>query len=283
VTATLPVDPGNTEQLRAWDGNEGAYWAGHADHFERSLAAYRQPFFGAAAIASGDRVLDIGCGTGDTTRQAARLATTGSALGVDLSSAMLAIARRRAAADGITNAQFVQADAQVHPFDPGGFDVAIGRTSAMFFGDRVAGLANIARALRANGRLALLTWQPVPANEWFREFSTAMAAGRDLPTPPPEAPSPFSLSDPDVIRSVLDAAGYTDISIDGRREPMWFGADAQDAFGLVSGLLGWMVDGLDDAARAGALDALRETISRHETTDGVLYDSAVWIVRATRL
>jgi SAM-dependent methyltransferase len=282
TTNAVPVDPANREQLRAWDGDEGAYWAIHADHFERALDRYDQPFFAAAAIGAADRVLDVGCGTGKTTRDAARAATTGSVLGVDLSSAMVAVARQRAVDEGIHNVRFEQVDAQIHRFESEAFDVAIGRTSVTFFGDRVAGLANIGRALRPGGRLVLLTWQPFPHQEWIREFSTAFAAGRDLPAPPPEAPGPFTLADPDVIFSVLDAAGYIDVTLDDRREPMWFGADADDAYQLVVGLLGWMLDGLDDDGRAAAQDALRATIAAHATPDGVVYDSAAWIIRASR-
>jgi SAM-dependent methyltransferase len=282
TTDAVPVHPTNTEQLRAWDGDEGAYWAAHADHFERSLASYQQPFFAAAGIVTGDRVLDVGCGTGSATRDAARAASAGSALGVDLSSAMLEVARQRAAADGLTNVRFEQADAQIHPFEPGAFDVAIGQTSAMFFGDRVAALANIGKALRPGGRLVLLTWQPLAGNEWIRELSTALAAGRDRPTPPPDAPGPFTLSDPDVIRSVLTAAGYGDITVDGTTAPMWFGHDADDAYDVLAGLMGWMLEGLDGNGRERALGKLQATIAAHATPDGVLYQSATWTIRATR-
>lgn len=282
TTGRVPVDPDNAEQLQAWDGAEGAYWAAHADHFERALTAHQDTFFGAAAIGRGDQVLDVGCGTGGTTRQAARLAPAGAVLGVDLSAAMLDVARRRAAADGLTNADFEQADAQIHPFEVSAFDVVIGQTSAMFFGDRVAGLANVGRALRPGGRVALLTWQSVDANEWFREIAGALAVGRDLPAPPPEAPSPFSLADPDVVRAVMWAAGYGDVSVESTIAPMWFGEDADDAYGLVSGLMGWMLEGLEADGRARALEDLRATIAAHETPDGVLYESATWTIRGVR-
>jgi SAM-dependent methyltransferase len=282
TTGAVPVHPTNTEQLRAWDGDEGGYWAAHPEHFERSLAAYHDRFFDAAAITSTDRVLDVGCGTGQTTRDSARVASAGSVLGVDLSSAMLEVARRRAEADGLTNVRFEQADAQIHPFEAGSFDVAIGQTSAMFFGDRVAGLANVGRALRSGGRLALLTWQPFGANEWLQELSAALAAGRDLPAPSPDAPGPFTLAHPDVIHSVLTAAGYRDITLDATTAPMWFGHDADDAYQLVSGLMGWMLQGLDTASRAGALGQLRATIAKHETPGGVVYGSATWTIRAAR-
>jgi ubiquinone/menaquinone biosynthesis C-methylase UbiE len=281
TTNALPVDPANREQLQAWDGDEGAYWAAHPDHFEHALDRYDEAFAAAGDIRPTDRVLDVGCGTGKTTRRAASAASNGAVLGVDLSSAMLTVARQRASAAGLHNVRFEQADAQIHPFEPASFDVAIGTTSVMFFGDRVAGLANVGRALRPGGRLVQLTWQPFPHQEWIREFSTALAASRDLPTPLPDAPGPFTLADPDVIKAVVDAAGYTDLTLDDHREPMWFGTDADDAHELVLGLLGWMLEGLDDDGRAAARDALRATIETHVTPDGVVYDSAAWIIRAT--
>jgi hypothetical protein len=92
----------------------------------------------------------------------------------------------------------------------------------------------------------------VPHQEWIREFSTALAAGRDLNAPPPDAPGPFSLAEPDVIHSVLTAAGYTEVTLDDQHQPMWFGTDTEDAYQLVLGLLAWMLEGLDDNARANA-------------------------------
>src|SRR6187402_3123140 len=155
MTATdpVPVDSSNAEQLRAWDGDEGEYWADNAEYFDRSVAVFHEQLFAAAAIGEEAHVLDVGCGTGQTTRDAGRAASAGSALGVDLSSRMLDHAGRRAAEEGVTNVTFAQADAQIHPFEPGRYDVAISRTAAMFFGDHVAAFANIARALRPGGRL----------------------------------------------------------------------------------------------------------------------------------
>ena len=278
----VPVHPSNNAQLRGWDGDEGAYWAAHTDHFERALAAYHGRYFATAAIRADDRVLDVGCGTGGTSRIAARAASVGSVVGVDLSSAMLDVARERAAAEGLANVRFEQADAQIYAFEPGAFDIALGQTSAMFFGDRVAGLKNVGRALRSGGRLTLLTWQPLAANEWIREVSTALAVGRDLPAPRADAPGPFTLADPEVIRSVLADAGYRDVALDAESAPMWFGHDAEDAYGLVFGLFGWMLEGLDETECARARDGLRATIDAHETADGVVYDSAVWIIHATQ-
>src|SRR5215471_17845017 len=225
VTGSLQVDPSNAEMAKAWDGDEGSYWAVHAGHFDRAVAAYHEKFLDAAAIGPGEQVLDIGCGTGQTTRDAARRASSGGVLGVDLSSQMIALARRLAAAEGLGNARFEQADAQICPFGEGSFDVAISRTGAMFFGNPHAAFGNIARALRSGGRLALLSWQPPPANEWVAELTAALAAGRDLPAPPPQAPGPFAHADPARVRQLLTGAGFTSIEVNPMQAPMWFGAD----------------------------------------------------------
>jgi len=272
----------NAEQLAAWDGDEGDYWAAHADHYDRAVAAYHGPLMAAAGIASDHEVLDVGCGTGQTTRDAARLAPDGSALGVDLSSQMLDVARQRAVAEAVANARFEQVDAQVHPFGEAVLDVVLSRTGAMFFGDPDAAFANLAAALRPGGRLALLTWRPVTENEWLPAFAAALAPGRDLPLPPPGAPGPFALSDPDRVRGLLEGAGFADVRLDPLTEDMWFGADAEDATRFVLGQLGWMLQGADEDERTRAEAALRETAAAHRTDEGVLFGSAAWLVTAVR-
>jgi SAM-dependent methyltransferase len=281
-TNAVSVATTNTEQLRAWNGDEGAYWAEHADYFDRSALPFHRRLLAAAAVSEHDRVLDIGCGTGQTTLLAAHAAVTGSAFGIDLSSQMLARARRRAAAEHLDNVVFEQADAQIYPFASEAFDLAISNTGATFFGDLVAGFTNIARALRPRGRIAVLTWQAPPENEWIRELTGALAAGRDVAAPPPDAPNPLALANPDRVRNVLESAGFTDVELEGAHERMWFGEDAGDAYQFVLGLLGWMLQDLDDNGKARATGALRATTGAHETSDGVIYDSAVWIIRAVR-
>jgi SAM-dependent methyltransferase len=280
--AALRVDPANAGQARAWDGDEGAYWTDHAQRFDRAVAAYHDTFMTACGIARGERVLDIGCGTGQTTRDAARAARPGHALGVDLSARMIELAQRLAAGQDIGNVSFERADAQIHPFAAGSFDVAISRTGTMFFGDPAAAFANIGRALRPGGRLVMLIWQGPGPNEWVREFGGALSAGRDLPAPSPGAPGPFSLADPGRARTLLASAGFSDVSLDALDGPMWFGSDPGDAHRFVLGLMGWMLDGLDDAGRERALDALTATVTAHASSDGITFASGAWLIRAAR-
>jgi len=276
----LIADPSNAGMVGAWDGDEGAFWTAQARRFDETLANCHGPFLSAAAIRDTDRVLDVGCGTGQATRDAARAATNGSAVGVDLSSQMLALARETAIVEGVDNVEFRYADAQIHPFASGEFDVVISRMGSMFFGDPVTAFANLHRALRAEGRLVLLTWQGLAGNEWLREFRSALAVGRDLPSPPPDAPSPFALADPDRVRAILGAAGFADITFQSLHEPMSFGPDPDDAFDFVSELTSWMHNGLDETGRDAARAALRTTIAEHTSDRGVTYQSATWIIEA---
>jgi SAM-dependent methyltransferase len=275
------VDPSNAAQERAWDGDEGDSWAVHADLLERMPARYDPALLDAAGIATGARVLDVGCGTGSLTRAAALRAAPGSALGVDLSTAMIEAARERAARAGVANATFVRADAQVHPFPTAGFDVVVSRTGTSFFGNAPAAFANLARATAPGGRLALLTWQPSSCNEWIVEIAGALA-GRPLPTPPPGAPGPFSLAEPDVVRDLLDGAGFGDVQLTDVREPALFGPDPVAARDVMAGLLSWLLDGRDAAERDRARAALLATMRAHDGPEGVTFGSAAWLVTATR-
>jgi len=158
------------------------------------------------------------------------------------------------------------------------YDIVISRTGAMFFGDPVVAFGNLGRALRPRGRLVLLAWQAPPHNEWIRELATALAAGRNLPLPPADAPGPFSMAEPERVRGILNTAGFAGVQFEGLSAPMYFGADANDAFGFVLGLMGWMLEGLDEAGREQALEALRTTLAAHDDGDGVRFDSAAWII-----
>ncbi|MBB5158492.1 class I SAM-dependent methyltransferase [Saccharopolyspora phatthalungensis] len=280
--AAAHVDPSNADQLRAWDGDQGEYWTARAERFNEGVAGYHDQFLAAAAIHDTANVLDIGCGSGQTTRDAARCATAGTALGVDLSSRMIELARGLAERERVANATFHQADAQVYPFPDRYFDVVISRHGAMFFGDPVAAFTNIARATRPGGRVILLTWQAFERNEWMSSFRTALAAGRELPHPPPRGPGPSSLSDPDQVLELLTSAGLGDVRLKSLTEPMYFGRDVDDACQFIAGQFAWMLDGLEAGTRQRALDNLRASMTDHQTDRGVLYDSAAWLIEAGR-
>ena len=274
----------NVEMAAAWDGEEGDDWTTYADRYEAS-GRYLSPRLGLnALVTTTSRVLDVGCGTGHATLEAAQAAPSGLAVGVDLSSKMLAYARDRAAAEGVAHAEFIRADAQVHPFEPGAFDVAISSFGAMFFNDPVAAFTNIHRALAAGGRLSLLAWRPLEENEWLMTFRAALALGRTLPAPPLSAPGPFGLADPARVREVLDTAGFSGVDVEPVDEPIFLGRDADDAWAFVRtmGIVRGLTGGLDDRMKQQALDNLRQAVDEAETPDGVLLPSAAWLVTARR-
>ena len=272
----------NLEMAEAWDGAEGEHWARHADRYERAGRRHLQRLLDASTIGRHDSVLDVGCGTGKSTREAARMAASGSALGVDLSARMLERAREAAEAEGLANVRFEQADAQVHPFDDEAFDVAISSFGAMFFADPVAAFANIGRALRPGGRMVLLAWREMERNEWLTAIRGAVAVGRRLPEPPSNAPGPFGLADADHARRVLDAAGFVDVTLEEIDEPVDFGTDADDAFAFLStfGVTRGLTQDLDEHDRNRALDALRRTLVEHETDQGVVLGTSAWLISA---
>jgi SAM-dependent methyltransferase len=276
------VHPSNADAATAWDGATGDIWTDNADLFDAGVARYLKPFLDAAAIELTAHVLDVGCGNGLTTREAARLASAGSATGVDLSARMLDQARRRAAAEGVANVSYVQADVQIADLGEARYDRVISRNGVMFFGDPVAAFANLARALKPGGRMVLLVWQPMAENPWFTAFREAVAVGRELPMPPPDGPGPFALGDPNRVRALLTAAGFGEPDLVGIREPMYYGPDVARAEQYVHAVLGGLLTELDDAARAEAGAGLRATLEEHLRPEGVTYPSAMWIVTAHR-
>jgi SAM-dependent methyltransferase len=245
--------------------------------YDAELRRHNEHLRAAARVGAHDRVLDIGCGTGQTTREAARAAVAGSAVGVDVSAPMLERARQLSDDDNIT---FQQADAQVHDFPPARFDLCISRFGTMFFADPVAAFTNIGRGLRPAARLVMLVWQARDRNEW------ATAIGELLPAAPaaPGGPGPFSLADPAVTEGVLTAAGFAGVRFTDVREPVYYGADGATAHDAVLRLLGLddRLAGLGAAGAAQARARLRAILDAHDTGDGVTFDSRAWLVEARR-
>jgi SAM-dependent methyltransferase len=275
------VAAGNRDMAAAWDGDEGAHWSAHAPRYERGGAPYREQLLGAAGLSTGERVLDIGCGAGRTTREAARaVGPGGRALGLDLSASMLDVARAAARDEGLDNVEYVQADAQVHHFGEPSHDVAVSQFGVMFFADPVAAMTNIRGALVPGGRALFMVWQGLGRNEWAATLRTTLAAGRDLPMPPPGAPGPFSWAEPDTGRQILEKAGFGDVDVNDVPGDFVIGDDPEDAIGFVRGMgvTRTLLADLDDAAKSRALDALRAAFAEHQSDRGVSFESAAWLV-----
>lgn len=273
----------NVDQAKAWDGDEGRRWAEDYEHYDASVAAYHPLLLDAAAIGVRERVLDVGCGCGQSSCDAARQAREGAALGVDLSGPMLGRARSEAEREGLTNVRFEQADAQVHEFDST-FDVVISRNGAMFFADPQAAWRNIGSAVRSGGRLAVLCWTDLDANEWMRTMHDAVDMGRGLPLPPVGVPGPFGLGDADRTTAWLHAGGFHDVTFERWAEPFHAGRDPDDAFAFVQRTM-FVVGALaplDDTEKAEALGRLHAALRSHDTADGVVFESEAFLITATK-
>jgi SAM-dependent methyltransferase len=252
--------------------------------YDAELRLHNQVLRRACGVRPHDHILDVGCGTGQTTRQAARKATAGSALGVDLSAPMIDRARELAQAEGLGNVTFQRADAQVHRFPPEQFDLAISRFGTMFFADPAAAFANIGRALHPAGRLVMMVWQGHERNEWDVAIHESLEGFGESTTVAPEGPDPFSLATPATVEGVLDAAGFADVSFTEVHEPVYYGPDVAAALDWVRGFTctNEALKRLDPARAERALERLRQTLAAHAGADGIWFDSRAWIVTARR-
>jgi SAM-dependent methyltransferase len=252
------------------------------DFYDAELRAHHEHLRAAFGIAPGDEVLDVGCGAGLTTREAGHASAPGRVVGVDVSEPMLERARERTAAEGLDNVSYLLGDAQRTAFAPARFDLAISRFGLMFFSDPVAALTNIASALRPQGRLAALVWQPRERNEWALAIAAALG---HPPSPPPPAPDPFSLGDAAATTALLERAGFEDVRLEDVDEPVFYGHDVDAVLDVIRGFDGTRAAlaamTRDDAA--AAIDRLRATIEGHHHADqGVVFAARSWLVTARR-
>lgn len=276
----------NDEQSTLWNEVVGDAWVEHADHFDRTL----QPFGDAALqrleLQPGDRVLDIGCGTGATTVQIGSLVEPTKVVGVDVSSPMLAAARRRASAAGCANVEFRELDVQHSLLGVGEFDAAFSRFGVMFFTDPVRAFRRINESLVDGGRVGFVCFQSPPQNPFIVVPVMIAAALLGLGGPPsPTEPGPFSFADPDVVTGILHAAGFVDLAI----EPGPTQADLGNATDLTQ-LATRLVEQNPGVAptfvaatperRAIIVDAVAEALRSHVVDGNVTMGAATWVVTA---
>jgi SAM-dependent methyltransferase len=252
--------------------------------YDAELRRHNEVLRRAVGVQVHDHVLDIGCGAGQTTRQAARTAWAGSAFGVDVSAPAIKRARELTRAEGLRNVTFEHADAQVHRFPPERFDLAMSRFGTMFFDDPVAAFANIGRALRPAGRLVMMVWQAHERNEWDVAVRQSLEAVEWPVARVSEGPDPFSLADPRTVREILQPAGFADVAFTDVHEPVYYGPDVAAALDWVRGFTCTLevMKRLGPAAATRADERLRQALAEHMSDDGVWFNSRAWIVTARR-
>lgn len=278
----------NSEMEQLWNSEASAAWSSHHERYDAMLCGLGEHVLQAAALTVGERVLDVGCGAGQLAIQAAeRVGTAGSVLGVDLASELVGLATRRAAELGVSQAGFLRADAQVHAFPAGAYDVVLSRFGVMFFADPVEAFTNLLAATAPGGRLAFVAWQAAPYNEWVTVPLMAMVPHVGPPTlPPPDAPGPFAFGDAERVRAVLTDAGWAQIAVEDVQTVVSVGGapTAEDAVQFIVGdTFGRML--LSQASpeqRSAAVTALRQAYEGHVTEGEVRVKAAAWLVTARR-
>lgn len=271
----------NAPQALYWNEAAGPTWADLQTPLDRQLAPLGREAMAALSVQAGERVLDIGCGAGQTSFDLAQaVGVDGEVLGADISRPLLDVARRRR--EGVPHLHFVEADAQTHVFEPGHFDAVFSRFGVMFFADPVEAFANIHRALKPGGRLAFVCWRSPAENPVMSlPMQAALAHVRSVPAPPePGAPGPFAFADAERPKAILADAGFKDIRVTPHDAQIGPG-DLETTLGLTLrvGPLGAVLRENPDQ-RDDVIAAVRAALAAHDGPQGVKLGAAVWIVTA---
>jgi SAM-dependent methyltransferase len=277
----------NDEQSEFWQ-ELAPSWLVSADYTELVAGPFGAAAMDRLQVGVGQRVLDVGCGDGSTTLELARrVGPDGEAVGVDIAPAMLVAAREHAAAQGVQNASFVTADAQTESLGSSSFDAVFSRFGVMFFADPVAAFTNIRTSLRDGGAIAFACWDNLFANEWMFLPGSAVVqvTGSPPPMPPPDAPGPFSLADPDRLTAILADAGFANATVTPHEHPVVLPEADIESLIYLSRQVGPVREAIrttdaDTAARI--IDAVRATLTARVEDGQLRLSAAAHIVRAER-
>ena len=274
----------NADQLAYWNGPAGQRWAERQQAQDVLLGPVADLLIDRARPKRGERVIDVGCGSGATTIAFGRkVAPSGHALGIDVSEPMLVRARASTPTD--LPVDFVLADATVYPFDPASFDLLASRFGVMFFADPVLSFANMRKALKPSGRLAFACWREPKENPWM--MAPLQAVYKHVPKLPPQAPEdpgPFAFASEERVHRILGAAGFTGIAMEACPLSMDIaigrGLDAAVQGALEIGPAHRALEGQPADIRAAAVNSLREALAPLTRGDTVVLPGSVWIVTA---
>ena len=284
-------DSANAPQAAYWNEIGGPHWVEQQHQFDRMLAAFGARALEALQPTAGERVLDIGCGTGTSSLALSEaVGPTGEVLGCDIAPTMIAAARARCAAiDGLASSQlsFAVLDAQTDVLGSADrpFDAVFSRFGVMFFSDPAAAFANVARHVRRGGRMAFACWQSEERNEWIAVPARVMRGFMPNPvSPQPNAPGPFAFGNLARVDEVLLAGNWTNVNIESFTASTELGA----GLGLEAALRQTMGTRaaqdlrvqVDDATFQAATAAVRAALGEHLVDGAVVFDGNVWVVTA---
>ena len=282
------VAASNQEATEAWSGPLFNAFVKYRDLVTAGLGAHGEVALAAHPPRPGDRVLDIGCGFGETTgRIAGLVGPTGSVLGFDAAERFIDLAREEAEAEGTANVSFAVGDLQVTEFEQR-FDYAFSRMGLMFFANPVAALRNIRSSMVPGGRLCAIVWRRKEDNDWVRRAEQIVDQYLEHPEETDEptcGPGPFSMANADTVTEQLTIAGFERISLQRCDLPLKIGNDVEHAveFNMSLGPAGEVLrlwgDRVDEIRPKISHD-LHEALAEFETPDGVFAPASTWIVGA---
>jgi SAM-dependent methyltransferase len=282
--SALSADPRNADQIAYWNGPGGQNWVARQEAQDTQLAPVAAALMIRAAVAAGERVVDVGCGAGATTEELGRsVGPSGRVLGIDVSAPMLAQAKKRLRPD--LPIEFVEADATTYAFQRAGFDLLFSRFGVMFFAEPARTFANLRTALRPGGRLAFVCWRGAEENDWVTvPLRAALAHVPPLPKAGPEDPGMFAFAREDRVRRVLGEAGFQAIGL----EPFGLEMDVARGRGLDEaaanatklGPASRALDGQPPETVAAVLTSIRQAYAQHQRGAAIPLAAAMWLVTA---
>lgn len=284
------METANAQQRAYWNEVSGPKWVSLADTVNEQIEPLGLTAMDAAGVAPGQRVLDVGCGCGQTTLELAkRVGAGGRVMGVDISAPMLEDARARTgrAANDAGSIELVEGDAQVHAFEPGAFDLVFSRFGVMFFEDPVAAFRNLKGAAKVGGNLCFICWQAITKNPWMLVPAGAAAQHVEMPPPPPaDAPGPFAFADAERLASMLEEAGWSDVACEDYSGELSVGQGRALSeiieFLQQMGPAGNALREATPEARAKVTETMNDVLAPYYTGDALRMGFSTWIVRATR-
>jgi SAM-dependent methyltransferase len=279
----------NAEQFRYWNGPRGEVWRARRELVDRQVGRLGRLAMDSTGIEPGGRVLDVGCGCGDTLFDLAeRVGPLGQVPGIDLSGPMLTEARACVSQAGLSHVKLLQGDAQYEDLGEGAFDRVYSRFGVMFFEDPDAAFGNLHRAVRPKGRLGFVCWQALERNPWM--YVPMGCAARIVPPPPrpaPGTPGPFALADPERVHRILTRAGFGVVEMtDWTGDLPIGGGSLQDAVELLLEI-GPAAAALRDIhagpeTRNLVSEAFEEALAPYEHPAGLRMPGAAWIVTGSK-
>ncbi len=270
------------QQKAHWDGDGGKAWVETQAVMDAMFADIAARLAETASASGARQILDIGCGTGAVAIAAAKAAPAAEITGIDLSSPMLALARKRAVEAGV-NARFVHADAETHAFEPACQELLLSRFGVMFFADPVRAFSNLLTASKPGAHMHLYAWRS-PAENAFMAAGTRAAAPylSDMPKREKNAPGQFGFEDDGYVHDILQKSGWQDIAIEAEDIACRFPAGDLDLFLNRLGPLPRLLDANPQADRDTVLTAVKAAYQRFIKDGDVRYTAACWSITATR-